>query len=256
MARKENWERRDIWSLGPKFRIDTNNPQMGYSGTNVYTLYSVADDKNVNLCGLNENGNYRIWNDKTIEIIGGNKESTEGVDVVITGMNGDVTITAMRNGVVRIKGKNIVLEADEDIDLKAGRNVNINGKARVLLKGNECDADGLLGNLIPDTFGMLSFANSFVGGDILGSSFLSGLPTVLGTTTDLAIAAKDVLSNGPGTLVQGAAKFATDAISKNIPFDQVAEPVLHKMQSVSDLGNSIKTIEKQSVFKDPSFVEE
>ena len=29
----QNHEQRDILSLGPKFRIDTNNPQMGERGT-------------------------------------------------------------------------------------------------------------------------------------------------------------------------------------------------------------------------------
>lgn len=247
MPRKENWERRDIWSIGPKFRIDTNNPQMGADGTNVYALYAVTDDKNINLCGFNENGNYRIWNDRTIELIGGNKQSTDGVDIVIAGMNGDITITAMRNGAVRIKGKNIVIEADEDIDLKAGRNINVNGKARVLLKGNECDADGLLGNLVPDTFGALAFAKSFVGGDVLGKSFVSGLPSVIGTSLDIAIGAKDALSNGPGAFVQGASDLASTALGSNNPISNLAEPVLHTLQSASDLDKSIKAIEKGEI---------
>lgn len=243
MARKENWERRDIWSIGPKFRIDTNNPQMGSMGTNVYSLYAVTDEKNVNLCGFTESGNYRIWNDRTIEIIGGNKESTDGVDIVISGLNGDVTITACRNGTVRIKGKNVVIEADEDIDLKAGRNINVNGKARVLLRGNECDADGLIGNLVPDTFGALSFAKSFVGGDVLGGSFLGGLPNVIGTSLDIAMGAKDALSNGPGALIQGASDLASSALGSNNPISNIAEPVLHTMQTAQDLNNAIKSVE-------------
>jgi hypothetical protein len=243
MSRKENWEKRDIWSLGPKFRIDTNNPQMGSMGTNVYSLYAVTDEKNVNLCGFTESGNYRIWNDRTIEIIGGNKDSTDGVDIVMSGLNGDITITACRNGTVRIKGKNVVIEADEDIDLKAGRNINVNGKARVLLKGNQCEADGLLGNLIPDSFGALSFAKSFVGGDILSSTFLGGIPDVIGTSLDLAIGAKDALSGGPGSLIQGAANLATSALGSNNPISNLAEPVLHTMQSAKDLKDSIESIE-------------
>ena len=34
-------------------------------------------------------------------------------------------INADRNGKVRIRGKNIEIQADEDIDITAGRNVNI-----------------------------------------------------------------------------------------------------------------------------------
>ena len=48
----ENWEARDIWSLGPKFRIDVNNPQKGCNGSEVYTIYGVNNDKDVNLSGL------------------------------------------------------------------------------------------------------------------------------------------------------------------------------------------------------------
>lgn len=243
MARKENWERRDIWSIGPKFRIDTNNPQMGGMGTNVYSLYAVTDEKNVNLCGFTESGNYRIWNDRSIEIIGGNKDSSDGVDIVIAGLNGDVTITACRNGTVKIKGKNVIIEADEDIDLKAGRNVNVNGKSRVLLKGNECEADGLIGNLISDTFGSLSFAKSFVGADVLGKTFLGGLPNVIGTSLDIAIGAKDALSNGPGALIKGASDLASSALGSNNSINNITEPVLHTMQTAQDLNNAIKSIE-------------
>ena len=83
MPRKQNWERRDICSYGPKFRIDTNNPQMGGNGTNVYALYATTDKKDINFSGLTECGTYRIWNDRTIEFIAGNKDSSDGVDIVM-----------------------------------------------------------------------------------------------------------------------------------------------------------------------------
>ena len=145
-----NWEARDILSLGPKFRIDTNNPQVGANGSDVYNFYAVTDLNGQAIIGLSEGGRFNIYNDRDIEIVGGNKDSSEGVDISITGMSGDVTITAMRNGAVKIKGKNIVIEADEDVDIKAGRNITLDAKQRVLLKGTRCDAKGLFGNLIPD----------------------------------------------------------------------------------------------------------
>jgi hypothetical protein len=242
MSRKQNWERRDICSYGPKFRIDTNNPQMGGNGTNVYALYATTDSKDINFSGLTECGTYRIWNDRAIEFIAGNKDSSDGVDIVIAGMSGDVTITAMRNGAVKIKGKNIVIEADEDIDLKAGRNININGKSRVLIKGNKCEADGLLGNLVPDSFGALAFSKSFVGADIISSSFMAGFPNVIGTAQDIAIGAKDALSGGPGSLISGAAKFARDNLKSNLPIDQIAEVTLHTLQSPEDFRESLNSV--------------
>lgn len=242
MPRKQNWESRDICSYGPKFRIDTNNPQMGGNGTNVYALYATTDNKDINFSGLTECGTYRIWNDRSIEFIAGNKDSSDGVDIVIAGMSGDITITAMRNGAVKIKGKNIVIEADEDIDLKAGRNININGKSRVLIKGNKCEADGLLGNLVPDSFGALAFSKSFVGADIISSSFMSGLPNVIGTAQDIAIGAKDALSGGPGSLISGATDIAKENIKSNLPIDQIAEVAIHTLQSPEDFRESLNSI--------------
>jgi hypothetical protein len=242
MSRKQNWERRDICSYGPKFRIDTNNPQMGGNGTNVYALYATSDKKDVNFTGLTECGTYRIWNDRAIEFIGGNKDSSDGVDIVIAGVNGDVTITAMRNGSVKIKGKNIVIEADEDIDLKAGRNININAKSRVLIKGNKCETDGLLGNLIPDSFGALAFAGSFVGGDIISSTFMAGFPNIIGTAQDIAIAAKDALSGGPGSLVSGAAEFATKNLNSNFSIDEILDSTIHTLQSDEDFREALNSV--------------
>lgn len=181
----ENWEARDIWSLGPKFRIDVNNPQKGCNGSEVYTIYGVNNDKDVNLSGLTEGGTYRIFNDKTIEIVAGQKNKEKQIDIIITGQNGDVCITAMRNGAIRIKGKNVVVEATEDLDMKAGRNINLNaGSGRILMNCNKADIEGLTGTLIEKltgTFGMKVFQGSFVGADLIkdaftvGKSFIGGL---------------------------------------------------------------------------------
>lgn len=181
----ENWEARDIWSLGPKFRIDVNNPQKGGNGPEVYTIYAVNDNKDINLSGLTEGGTYRIFNDKTIEIVAGQKNKEKQIDITISGQNGDVCITAMRNGAIRIKGKNVVVEAVEDLDMKAGRNINLNaGSGRILMNCNKADIEGLTGTLIEKligTFGMEVFKGSFVGADLItdaftvGKSFIGGL---------------------------------------------------------------------------------
>jgi len=149
----ENWEPRTIDSRSPKFRIDVANPEMGAEGADVYKIYAVTDNKDVNLCTLSEGGKYKIHNDKSVEIVAGMTNTEGGVDIVVAGMKGDVIITAMRDGQVKIKGANIVLQADEDIDLIAGRNINVNGKTKVLLKGNKVHADGLIGNLVESTSG-------------------------------------------------------------------------------------------------------
>jgi hypothetical protein len=109
----ENWERRTLQSHGSHFRLDINNPQVTPGGEEVYTFFSSTDDGDKLAVGHDQSGKYKIHCDKTIEIVGGSKSSEQGVDVVISGRNGDVTITADKNGKVTIRGKNIMIQADE-----------------------------------------------------------------------------------------------------------------------------------------------
>ena len=48
----QNHEQRDILRLGPKYRIDVNNPQMGERGTNVFLQYAVTDDNSRQFASL------------------------------------------------------------------------------------------------------------------------------------------------------------------------------------------------------------
>jgi cation transport ATPase len=108
------------------------------------------------------------------------------VDIVISGRNGDVCITAEKNGRVRIRAQNIMIDADEDVDIKAGRNITLDaGSGRVLLKGNKLDANGLTGNLVPEgtSFGEVVFNGTFVGQDIVKAAFsgpTSGITSLIG----------------------------------------------------------------------------
>lgn len=178
----QNWEARQLDSRGPQFRIDVKNPQMGFNGSDLYQIYSFNDNQDVNFAGFTEGGTYRIYSDRHFEIISGSKSEEEGsVDVNIVGLNGDVCITAARNGRVRIKAKNIMVEADEDLDLKGGRNVTISaGSGRVLTEANKIDVKALTGNGIVETFGMKVFSQSFVGSDLITSTFSNVAPLIGG----------------------------------------------------------------------------
>lgn len=174
-----SFQARDILSLGPKFRISTNGIAPGLDGTSVYAMYSVTNNNDVNLLGMNESGTFRILNDRAIEIVAGNKQSEKGVDITIVGMNGDVTITALGNGNIRIKGKNIMLEAIEDLDLKAGRNITAtSGSGRILMRGNKIDYEGLSGSAIENDFTHQCFARSPVGLDAI-SDMQEDIPVFL-----------------------------------------------------------------------------
>jgi hypothetical protein len=211
---ESNWEARDIFSLGPKYRIDVSNPQVGADGPDVYNMYGVNDNKDVALIGLSEGGTYRIYNERTIEMVAGIKNKETGIDILISGKNGDISILAERNGRVRIKAHNIMIEADEDIDMVAGRNISLkSGSGRILLEGNKCDAKGLTGNLIEDSFGVNVFDGSFVGFDVISSAFSlgtsllggGGLGSILGggLLGDLAGGLTGGLTGGLGGIVGG-----------------------------------------------------
>ena len=175
---KQNWQRRKYTSFSPHFRIDTGNPQMGLSGTSVYDLYAVTDNRDISLVGMSNSGMFHIYNDQSIEIIGGQKSSSTGVDIIITGKNGDIWITAEKNGQVRIRGANITVDADENLTLKAGNNIQLQAGNKINLDSNIANCDALAGNLPPQptTFGGITFNGTYVSSDLLSSTFTGGLP--------------------------------------------------------------------------------
>ena len=90
------------------------------SGAVVYDLLGSGKDGNTSTVGMSEGGLYHVYNDQCIEIMGGNRVDAGGVCVNIVGANGDVTITAMSSGDVKITGQNIILDADKNIEINAG----------------------------------------------------------------------------------------------------------------------------------------
>ena len=207
----ENWFQRFVESYGPKFRIDIGNPQMGESGTEVYNMYGVTNEGEVSLVGLSENGMYHIYNDQSIEIVAGQKAASTGVDIYITGKNGDIWITAEKNGKVRIRASQIVLDADKDLTLNAGNNLTINAGQKISIKANEVWTDGLLGNAVPKetSFGQRVFKGTFVGQDVIDKAFSSTEPKGECEDTDQGS------GNSSDTAVQQ--KQETETINKPAP---------------------------------------
>jgi hypothetical protein len=174
--------KRQLISFNSNFRIDAGNPQMGETGTDVYKIYGVNNDgSNQSSISLSSSGFMSIYNDNVLQICAGEKlQGKNNESVVIIGRNGNVSISA-DDGIVRIKGENIMFEADEDIQFKAGRNVDINsGAGRILLQGNKIDYDAPTGNLIDDLgkgFTQKVFEGSRVGEDKLEGALGDSNPT-------------------------------------------------------------------------------
>ena len=164
-----NWARRKIISYTPEFRIDVNNPTNGFLGAGVYEKYAHTDSGDISLCGMNQAGVYHIYNDQTIEIIGGGGINNDrgGVDIVISGMKGSVVITAQENGDIRIKGANIIMEAKEDIKFKCGGNATFDVGQKFDIKAKEayCDAPHSYGkDCIATETNMNTFLNQVFSG--------------------------------------------------------------------------------------------
>lgn len=169
-SRKKNVYKRQLISFNPNFRIDTANPEMGGSGTDVYKIYGVTDSgDNQSSISLSSGGLFSIYNDHSIQISGGTNNEKGREDVVIIGRSGNVSITA--DGTVRIYATNIMLEAEQDIHFRAGRNINLkSGSGRIMIDGNRVDVKGTSGNLISalgKDFTKKIFEGSFVGIDVI-----------------------------------------------------------------------------------------
>jgi len=185
--RNKNVFKRQLISFNPNFRIDTANPQMGLSGTDVYKIYGVTDTgDNQSSISLSSGGLFSIYNDQTIQISGGAKNPEGREDVVIIGNNGNVSISA--NGMVRVYATNIMIEAEEDIQFKAGRNITMkSGAGRILIDGQRVDIKGTSGN-IPSLLGLdftsRIFSGSFVGADFITNAVSGIVGNVVNTVID------------------------------------------------------------------------
>ena len=185
--RNKNIFKRQLISFNPNFRIDTANPQMGLSGTDVYKIYGVTDTgDNQSSISLSSGGLFSIYNDQTIQISGGAKNPEGREDVVIIGNNGNVSISA--NGMVRLYATNIMIEAEEDIHFKAGRNITMkSGAGRIMIDGQRVDIKGTSGN-IPSLLGLdftaRIFSGSFVGPDFITNAVGGIVGNVVNTVID------------------------------------------------------------------------
>lgn len=170
----QNWALRDNISLGPHCRIDTCNPEYGYGGG---TVFAVITEKNntTTYFGATENGQLNLFNDDCITIVGGvNKNG--GASLNLIGRNGDVTVTACKNGDVKIKGKNIIVDADDNLRLQSGKNVVVKGSSSIFFDTPNLATNAKTGNLAPRdvTFGGIVFRGTKVGTDKITTAFTGG----------------------------------------------------------------------------------
>ena len=178
--RKEDWQSRGFQVFGPNVKFDIRNPQLGLNGADVYSWYSYTDNKDVNVTGQTQGGLYKIYNDKSIEIVAGQKSPGGGVDITIVSKAGDITITAEKNGSIRIRGKNITIDADETITLNAGKDINMRSGGKNVVQAQQVDVKGQTGNALPQgtSMGESAYGASPKAGTDVVQDHFSGGPTV------------------------------------------------------------------------------
>ena len=103
------------------------------NGSDVFNIHSNTQNGDKCVIGQSEGGITHIYGDRTIEIIGGEHNPEGSVDIFITGLKGTIVINALENGDVCVKGRNINLQAKEDINITAGNNITIQAKNTLYL---------------------------------------------------------------------------------------------------------------------------
>ena len=169
----QNWALRNYEALGPHCRFDTGNPEYGYGGG---TIWALIGEKNntTSYVGVTEDGQFNLFNDGCVSLTGGVTKNG-GACVNIVGKGGDVTITALKNGDVKIKGNKIHLDADSFLKLESKGNVVMKGNS-IFFDTPNLNTNAMTGNLAPRnvTFGGLVFRGTKVGSDVIQSAFTGG----------------------------------------------------------------------------------
>jgi hypothetical protein len=92
---------------------------------------------------------------------------------------------------IRLYATNIMIEAEEDIHFKAGRNINMkSGSGRIVIDGQKVDLKGTSGNipsLLSMDFTSRVFEGSFVGVDFINGAVSGIVSKVIDTVIDSVI---------------------------------------------------------------------
>ena len=213
----QNWS---LWDFDekPNFKFQTGNPTYGYGGGTVFSQ-QMEQNNQTGYWGMTEDGQMNLFNDDTITISGGNtKEGGECINIV--GANGSVNITAMENGDIKIKGTNIIIDADQNINIMSKKNVTISGKSSIFFDTPNLATNAMTGNLAPRdvTFGGLVFRGTKVGGNAISDAFTGGkLDSLTDQLKSQAPALKDKMKDIAGNIdtdaISGQLSGVTDQLS-------------------------------------------
>jgi len=212
----QNWS---LWDFDekPNFKFTTGNPTYGFGGGTVFSQ-QMEQNNQTGYWGMTEDGQMNIFNDATITLSGGN-EMEGGECVNIVGANGSVSITAMNNGDIKIKGTNIIIDADQNINISSKKSVTISGKSSIFFDTPNLATNALTGNLAPRdvTFGGLVFRGTKVGQGAISNAFTGGkLDSIADNLKKELPSIKDKMSDIAGNIDTGAISEQLSGATSNL----------------------------------------
>ena len=169
MTKEKDYNKEFKVVYGPSCRVTVNGQTMGYTGTDVYRLYGATDDNKKFSFGVTQAGKMEINSDVSIEIIAGEENSNKGEDILIHSRRGNISITADRNGCIKISGTHIAIEASGDMEISAGNELKLEA-TKIILDSNTAQIEAIDGNLASEGDTFIEKATEGlqgIGGDII-----------------------------------------------------------------------------------------
>jgi len=176
MANEQNHE---LKTFGAQFLIDTGNERMTHAGKTVYFIQGMTKDKIKNNISFHETGLSRYYTEKTLQVESGYLGASNVKDNISYRQvvhKGDYTLN-VDLGAIRLRAKNIILDAANEIILKTPGKIQIgdpNGTTGdIQLEAKTVDVitrGGNIGDLLKTSSLFSSFSGSFVSSSSLVSA--------------------------------------------------------------------------------------
>ena len=161
-------EARSIDVFGPNLFLETGGSQVGVAGKTSYTIQAQNESGIKYNQGLYQSGLSRHYSEKTLQVECGVKNSEGDVSYMLVAHKGDLAMNA-DTGFIRIKGKQIVLEAADELVLQS-RKIRIGYEeegrtSQIDIIGNETNilsSEGNMSDLLGTSNIFKAFAGSYV----------------------------------------------------------------------------------------------
>jgi len=171
-----NEQTHELKTFGPQFFIDTGNETMTHAGKTVCFIQGQSKQlKDLFNVSFHETGLARVYTEKELQMEVGIKCKDDDLSFRQIVHHGDYTVNADK-GTIRLAAKNIILEAENDLTLKASNKIQIGDKNTGATKEIELKADkvhaittnGNIADILGTSFLKKAFLGSYANAGALG----------------------------------------------------------------------------------------